>query len=113
MKKYFYLKNIFGWDNSQEEMFHEYNGDNQEVIINDDVWIGARAMILGGVTIGRGAVIAAGSVVTRDVEPYDIVGGLPAKKIGERKIKEIFDRKIKGVLFGADILQYQKKSWFN
>lgn len=55
------------------------------VSIGDDVWIGIRAIILPGVSIGDGAVIAAGAVVTRDVEPYAIVAGMPAKKIGERE----------------------------
>lgn len=54
------------------------------VTIKDHAWIGARAMILPGVTVGEGAVVAAGAVVTRDVAPYDVVGGVPAKKIGER-----------------------------
>ncbi len=49
--------------------------------IGHDVWIGRRAMIMSGVTIGNGAVIGAGSVVTRDVPPYAIVGGVPAKLI--------------------------------
>jgi maltose O-acetyltransferase len=51
------------------------------VSIEDDVWIGARVIILKGVTIGKGATVAAGSVVTKDVSPYDIVGGVPAKYI--------------------------------
>lgn len=54
------------------------------IVIEDDVWIGANVTVLGGVTIGRGAVIAAGSVVTKDVEPYAIVGGVPAKHIRYR-----------------------------
>lgn len=54
------------------------------VTIEDHVWIGARATIMPGVTVGRGAVVAAGSVVTRDVAPLAIVGGVPAKAIGER-----------------------------
>ena len=49
------------------------------------MWIGAKACVLKGVTIGEGAVIAAGSVVIKDVLPYTIVGGIPAKQIGERK----------------------------
>jgi len=49
------------------------------------VWIGAQAIILSGVNIGQGAVIAAGSVVKNDVEPYAIVGGIPAKEIGRRQ----------------------------
>lgn len=54
------------------------------VAIEDHVWIGARATILGGVTVGRGAVIAAGSVVTKDVPPLTIVAGIPAKPIATR-----------------------------
>lgn len=52
--------------------------------IGDDVWIGYRAVIMAGVTIGRGAIIAAHAVVTRDVEPYAIVAGVPAAAIGRR-----------------------------
>lgn len=55
-----------------------------KVIIEDDVWIGTRAIILPGVTVGKGAVVAANAVITRNVQPYTIVGGVPAKKIGER-----------------------------
>ncbi len=55
------------------------------VVIDDDVWVGAHCTLLDGTKIGRGAVIAAGAVVTGDVEPYAIYGGVPAKKIGERK----------------------------
>lgn len=59
--------------------------------IEDDVWIGFRVIINAGITIGRGSVIAAGSVVTKNVEPYSIVGGCPAKVIGTRfsKIDDI------------------------
>lgn len=53
--------------------------NDRGVIIEDDIWIGARAIILDGVRIGRGAVVAAGAVVTRDVPPYTIVGGVPAR----------------------------------
>jgi acetyltransferase-like isoleucine patch superfamily enzyme len=55
------------------------------VIIADDVWIGTGARILPGIEIGEGAVIAAGAVVNIDVPPYEIYGGIPAKKIGVRK----------------------------
>lgn len=54
------------------------------VIIEDDVWIGARAIILGGIHIHKGAVIGAGSVVTKNVEPYTVVAGVPAKEINRR-----------------------------
>ncbi len=58
--------------------------DDAGVTIEDDVWVGQRAIILGGVTVGRGAVIAAGAVVTNSVPPYAIVGGNPARVIRMR-----------------------------
>jgi acetyltransferase-like isoleucine patch superfamily enzyme len=54
------------------------------VVIEDYAWISSRSTILPGVTVGKGAVVAAGAVVTKSVAPYEIVGGIPAKKIGER-----------------------------
>lgn len=54
------------------------------ITVGDRVWFGLGATVLGGVTIGEGAVVSAGAVVTKDVEPYTIVGGVPARKIGER-----------------------------
>lgn len=54
------------------------------IIIDDFVWIGINAIILQGVHIGKGAIICAGAVVTRDVGDYEIVGGIPAKRIGMR-----------------------------
>lgn len=54
------------------------------VVVEDDAWLSCRVVVLPNVRIGRGAVVAAGAVVTKDVEPYSIVGGVPAKKIGER-----------------------------
>ena len=54
------------------------------VVIHDHAWIGARAIILPGVVIGTGAVVAAGAVVTKNVEAFNVVGGVPARKIGER-----------------------------
>lgn len=56
-------------------------GFDGNVIIEEDVWIGARVTLLKGVTIGRGSIVAAGSVVTKDVPPYSVVGGVPAKFI--------------------------------
>ena len=58
------------------------------VIIEDYVFIGPRAIILPGVTIHKGAVVGAGAVVTKDVDEFKIVGGVPAKEIGERQNKE-------------------------
>lgn len=62
----------------------KFSGVYLPIYIHDNVWIGVGAIILQGVKIGEGAVIAAGAVVTQDVEPYSIVAGVPAKKIGKR-----------------------------
>lgn len=59
-------------------------GIKKKVTIGDRVWIGPNAILLPGITIGEGAVVAAGSVVTHDVAPYTVVGGIPAKKINDR-----------------------------
>jgi acetyltransferase-like isoleucine patch superfamily enzyme len=73
---------------------------SDKVIIGNDVWIGIRVTIVGNVKIGNGAVIAAGAVVTKDVPPYAIVGGVPAKIIRYR--------------FPAEIVQkLQKIEWWN
>jgi acetyltransferase-like isoleucine patch superfamily enzyme len=58
--------------------------DDIPVIINEDVWVGTGAIILKGVNIGRGSIISAGAVVTKDVLPYSIIGGVPAKVIKHR-----------------------------
>lgn len=63
---------------------YRFRGANQEVRICDDVWIGYGAIILTGVEIGRGAIVAAGSIITHDVAPYSIVAGTPARQIGQR-----------------------------
>lgn len=55
-----------------------------KTIVEADVWIGANAIVMAGVRIGRGSVVAAGAVVTKDIEPYSIVAGVPAKKIKDR-----------------------------
>jgi acetyltransferase-like isoleucine patch superfamily enzyme len=60
--------------------------ESRPVRIGDHVWIGMRAMIMPGVRIGHGAVVAAGAIVTKDVEPLAVVGGIPARRIGTRSI---------------------------
>ncbi|GII99191.1 acetyltransferase-like isoleucine patch superfamily enzyme [Sediminihabitans luteus] len=54
------------------------------LVVEDDCWIGARAMLLSGVTVGRGSVVAAGSVVTADVPPHSVVAGVPARVVRDR-----------------------------
>ncbi len=59
------------------------------IVLEDDVWVGFRSIIMSGVRIGKGAVVAAGAVVTKDVPPYAIVGGVPAKVIRYRFASEV------------------------
>ena len=60
----------------------------QEVDIGDDCWLGSNSVILAGIRVGEGAVVAAGAVVTKDVPPYAVVGGVPAKVIRSRLVSE-------------------------
>ena len=73
------------YDNLDIPMGEQGYTPMESVIIGNDVWIGRRVMIMPGVHIGDGAIIGAGAVVTKDVAPYSIVGGVPAKVIGCRK----------------------------
>ena len=85
----------------QASHIKNYGGTNGDVIIGSDVWLCANCIILSGVTIGHGSVITNGAVVTKDVEPYSIVGGNPAKHIKYR-----FEEKIR-----ADLLKTQWWNW--
>ncbi len=76
--------------NAEHDLDSErFSAREEPVEIGDYVFIGPRVIILPGVKIGKGAVVAAGAVVTKDVEPFLIVGGVPAKEIGERKNKDL------------------------
>jgi chloramphenicol O-acetyltransferase type B len=63
---------------------YSWKGLDTKVVVGNDVWIGYGTIVLSGVTIGDGSVIAAGSVVTKDVAPYSIYAGVPARKVSER-----------------------------
>ena len=77
---------------TEEKLFEEVRSNSVDgrtaIYIGNDVWIGCDVTVLGGVCIGDGAVIAAGAVVTKDVEPYTIVGGVPARVIKKRFTEE-------------------------
>ena len=83
----------------KQSKFKDFNYLDSEkrisVEIGNDVWIGARATILEGITIGDGAVVAAGAIVTKDVPPYAIVGGVPAKIIKYRFDEETIQKLLK------------------
>ncbi|MNX81991.1 Chloramphenicol acetyltransferase [compost metagenome] len=72
------------WDDAEDETDFFAARRAKRVVIGHDVWIGHGATILPGVTVGNGAVIGAGAVVSKDVAPYTIVGGVPARLIRER-----------------------------
>lgn len=68
---------------------------NKPIVIGNDVWIGANVVILPGVVIGDGSILAAGAVITKDVEPYSVVGGVPAKIIKYRFDKYVISQLLK------------------
>jgi acetyltransferase-like isoleucine patch superfamily enzyme len=70
------------------DVHEKKTGDDLPVIIEDDVWVGTGAFILKGVRVGRGSIIAAGALVNKDVPPYSIMGGIPAKRLKGRWTSE-------------------------
>ena len=85
-----YIQKHGKYKNNCKSFMHEIT-DNQPVEIGNDVWIGANVIILPGVKIGDGAIVAAGAVVSKDVPPYSVVGGVPAKIIKYRFDKNIIE----------------------
>lgn len=83
----FPLKTVF-----TKKDFHLDASSKGIIILEDECWIGMNVTILSGVRIGKGAIVAAGSVITKDVKPYSIVGGNPSKFIKYRYIKEYTDK---------------------
>lgn len=87
------------WDLSKSDVVSAWDNKG-DIVIGNDVWIGYDAIIMAGVTIGDGAIIGTRVVVTKDVEPYSIVGGVPAKEIRKR--------------FSTDIIaRLQELQWWN
>ena len=86
----FYKRGSWGFhDDWCEEIEYE---ENARIHIGNDVWVGRNSMILDGVTIGDGAIVAAGAVVTKDVPPYAVVGGVPARVLKYRFASQIIER---------------------
>ena len=87
------------WDLPKSDVASAWDNKG-DIVIGNDVWIGYDAIIMAGVTIGDGAIIGTRAVVTKDVEPYSIVGGVPAKEIRKR--------------FSTDIIaRLQELQWWN
>lgn len=82
----------YGTHHENAEFDNSRIRNNRPVVIGNDVWIGANVIILPGVNIGDGAIVAAGAVVTKDVAPYAIVGGVPAKTIRYRFEKNMIEK---------------------
>lgn len=84
----------------------------KKVVIKDYVWIGARALLMQGVTLHEGCVVAAGAVVTKSFEPYSIVVGVPAKFIGRRDVKANYTL-IYFPYFNTDITKYERSDEYS
>lgn len=90
---FYKVNNTFKIQLTEEDIFID---EYKPIIIGSDVWIGARAIVLDGVTVGHGAVLAAGTIVTKDVPPYAIMGGVPGKLIRYR-----FSENVRNELLGT------------
>lgn len=94
-----------GWENAMEGKSYPKKGD---INIGNDVWIGYNATIMAGVTIGDGAIIATNSTVTKDIEPYTIVGGNPAKEIRRRFSEDVVKKLLELKWWNWDIEKITK-----
>lgn len=104
---FYSLKKQVGFTYTDKQTFEDiiYQDDDSKTVayISDGVWIGSNTIILNGVKIGEGAIIAAGSVVVKDVAPYEIVGGVPARKIRDRFTEEQKEFLLNFKLYEKDI----------
>ncbi|MND50711.1 Chloramphenicol acetyltransferase [compost metagenome] len=89
---------------SEAAHISDYGGSRGDVIIGNDVWLCSQCTILSGVTVGTGAVVAASTVVTRDVAPYSIVAGNPARVVGWR-----FDERVRAELLASQWWEWPKE----
>lgn len=93
---FFSTRNQNGQTFVKENKFEEYlSVEGNSIIVGNDVWIGSHAVIRGGIEIGDGAIVAMGAVVTKDVPPYAIVGGVPARIIRYRFSEDQIDHLMK------------------
>lgn len=90
--------------------FAENFVEKKRAYIGHDVWIGARVIVMDGVTIGNGAIVAAGSIVTRDVAPYAIVAGVPAKIVRSRFSPATVNKLIEEAWWDSDLNVLQAKT---
>ena len=79
-----FIDHDHGTSTREMPMNQQTTGAEAEIVLEDDVWLGANVVVLKGVRIGRGAIVAAGAVVTRSVPGFEIWGGVPARRLGER-----------------------------
>ncbi|MDR3566012.1 MAG: DapH/DapD/GlmU-related protein [Negativicutes bacterium] len=89
-----YRRVQFGFDTGDDEEFFQWRRDHK-CIIGHDVWIGHGAIIMPGITVGTGAVVGAGAIVTKNVAPYEMVAGVPAKPIGKRFSEDVVAKLLK------------------
>jgi acetyltransferase-like isoleucine patch superfamily enzyme len=93
-----------------DELIYADDERRYPIVVGNDVWIGENVFIVGGVTIGDGAMVLAGAVVTKDVPPYSIIGGIPAKVIKYRYSQEDIDFLMK-IKWWNNSEQWFKKNW--
>lgn len=104
---FFSLQKTNGYTFAKYQSFNEYRGG---VFIGNDCWIGQHVFLVGGITIGDGAVVLAGAVVTKDVPPYAIVGGVPARIIKYRYDEETIKWLLDFKWWNKDI-SWLKENW--